>query len=88
MGKYTLTQMLEYSNVGEDCSYMVLQMWYHQGCNHGGWQQAALSLTDWDSWNKGDEFEFEICHVVRHSNVSGRRIQLGSIVGLVTVEGF
>ena len=32
--------------------------------------------------------EFAICHVVRHGNVSGRRVQLGSIVGLVKVEGF
>ena len=32
--------------------------------------------------------EFVIYHVVRHDKVNGRRIQLGSIVGLVTVEGF
>ena len=32
--------------------------------------------------------EFAICPVVRHGNVSGRRIKQGSIDRLVTVEGF
>ena len=32
--------------------------------------------------------EFAICHIVQHGNVSGRRKQSGSIIGLVTIEGF
>ena len=35
-----------------------------------------------------DISEFVICHIVWHGNGSGRRIQYGSIVGLVTVERF
>ena len=35
-----------------------------------------------------DNSELEICQVVEHGNVNGRRMQLTSIVGLITVEVF
>ena len=48
------------------------------GVMHGKEIPEELTSSPWDTC------EFAICDVVRHGNVSGRRIKQGSIVRLIT----